>query len=59
MLSIGNQSKSGDSPRALMLPLCVIVLGKTELCKTLAATYYGSERDMVRIDMSEYGERVR
>ena len=33
--------------------------GKTELCKTLAETYYGSEKDMIRIDMSEYGERVR
>jgi ATP-dependent Clp protease ATP-binding subunit ClpC len=31
--------------------------GKTELCKTLAATYYGSERDMIRLDMSEYQER--
>ena len=28
--------------------------GKTELCKTLADTYFGSERDMVRFDMSEY-----
>lgn len=26
--------------------------GKTELCKTLSETYYGSEKDMVRIDMS-------
>ena len=31
--------------------------GKTELCKTLAATYFGSERDMIRIDMSEYMEK--
>ncbi|GKZ00864.1 hypothetical protein MPSEU_001038100 [Mayamaea pseudoterrestris] len=31
--------------------------GKTELCKTLAATYYGSEKDMIRIDMSEYMEK--
>lgn len=31
--------------------------GKTELCKTLAATYFSSERDMVRIDMSEYMEK--
>lgn len=28
--------------------------GKTELCKTLAETYYGSEKDMIRIDMSEF-----
>ena len=30
--------------------------GKTELCKTLAETYFGSERDLIRIDMSEYME---
>lgn len=29
-------------------------VGKTELCKTLAGTYFGSEKDMIRIDMSEY-----
>jgi len=32
-------------------------VGKTELCKALAETYYGSEKDMVRIDMSEYMEK--
>jgi len=32
-------------------------VGKTELCKTLADVYYGSEKDMVRIDMSEYSEK--
>jgi AAA domain (Cdc48 subfamily) len=31
--------------------------GKTELCKTLAETYYNSEKDMIRIDMSEYMEK--
>lgn len=31
--------------------------GKTELCKTLAETYFGSEKDMVRIDCSEYMEK--
>jgi len=30
---------------------------KTELCKTLAETYFGSERNMIRLDMSEYGEK--
>lgn len=30
---------------------------KTELCKTLAETYYGTEKDMIRIDMSEYMEK--
>jgi hypothetical protein len=32
-------------------------LQQTELCKTLAACYYGSEKDMIRIDMSEYMEK--
>jgi ATP-dependent Clp protease ATP-binding subunit ClpA len=31
--------------------------GKTELCKTLAETYFGSEKNMIRIDMSEYMEK--
>jgi ATP-dependent Clp protease ATP-binding subunit ClpC len=31
--------------------------GKTELCKTLAETYFGSEKDMIRIDLSEYMEK--
>eukprot|EP00561_Arcocellulus_cornucervis_P012084 CAMPEP_0185800320 /NCGR_PEP_ID=MMETSP1322-20130828/821_1 /TAXON_ID=265543 /ORGANISM="Minutocellus polymorphus, Strain RCC2270" /LENGTH=896 /DNA_ID=CAMNT_0028495961 /DNA_START=21 /DNA_END=2711 /DNA_ORIENTATION=- len=32
-------------------------VGKTEVCKSLAETYYGREKDMIRIDMSEYQER--
>lgn len=32
-------------------------VGKTELCKTLASTYFSSEKDMIRIDMSEYMEK--
>ncbi|CAI7840458.1 unnamed protein product [Closterium sp. NIES-54] len=32
-------------------------VGKTELCKALAAHYYGSEESMIRLDMSEYMER--
>jgi len=32
-------------------------VGKTELCKALAETYFGNEKDMVRIDMSEYMEK--
>lgn len=32
-------------------------VGKTELCKALAKTYYGKEKDIIRIDMSEYMER--
>ncbi|HEX7381636.1 MAG TPA: ATP-dependent chaperone ClpB [Nevskiaceae bacterium] len=32
-------------------------VGKTELCKALAAFMFDSAENMVRIDMSEYGER--
>jgi len=32
-------------------------VGKTELCKTLAAALFDSEDNMVRIDMSEYMEK--
>ena len=31
--------------------------GKTELCKTLAETYFGKEKDLIRMDMSEYMEK--
>jgi ATP-dependent Clp protease ATP-binding subunit ClpC len=30
---------------------------KTELCKALAETYFGQEKDIIRIDMSEYMDR--
>ncbi|HEY5668146.1 MAG TPA: AAA family ATPase [Candidatus Saccharimonadales bacterium] len=29
-------------------------VGKTELARSLAATYFGNERQMIRLDMSEY-----
>ncbi|BCS90175.1 ATP-dependent chaperone ClpB [Pseudodesulfovibrio sediminis] len=32
-------------------------VGKTELCKTLAAALFDSESNMIRIDMSEYMEK--
>ena len=32
-------------------------VGKTELAKTLAATLFDDEQNMVRIDMSEYMEK--
>ena len=47
----------------LMRVLCLTAfnnnsgVGKTELCKALAQTYYGREKDIIRIDMSEYMER--
>lgn len=32
-------------------------MGKSELAKTLASYYFGSEEAMVRLDMSEFMER--
>ena len=32
-------------------------VGKTELCRALAATVYGDEHAMIRLDMSEYMEK--
>merc|ERR1719436_2028698 len=32
-------------------------VGKTALCKTLAASYFGSDKAMIRLDMSEYMEK--
>ena len=32
-------------------------VGKTELCKALAATLFGDEKAMIRLDMSEYMEK--
>lgn len=32
-------------------------VGKTELAKTVAAVYFGDEKNMIRLDMSEYQEK--
>lgn len=44
-------------PVAAMLFVGPTGVGKTELCKALAHTVYGSEDAMIRIDMSEYMEK--
>lgn len=36
---------------------CHTGVGKSELAKTLASYYFGSEDAMVRLDMSEFMER--
>jgi len=33
-------------------------VGKTELAKTVAEKYFGSENDMIRLDMSEYQDQL-
>ena len=45
-----------QKPTATFLFLGPTGVGKTELAKALAATVFGSETALTRIDMSEYGE---
>ncbi|PKA58931.1 Chaperone protein ClpD, chloroplastic [Apostasia shenzhenica] len=49
--------KDPDRPIAAMLFCGPTGVGKTELTKALAESYYGSESVMLRLDMSEYMER--
>ncbi len=49
--------REGSAPTATFLFLGPTGVGKTELAKALAETVYGNEDSMIRIDMSEYGER--
>eukprot|EP00042_Codosiga_hollandica_P049555 m.577358 g.577358 ORF g.577358 m.577358 type:complete len:751 (-) comp57909_c0_seq2:35-2287(-) len=44
-------------PIASFLFLGPTGVGKTELCKTLAASMFGSESALIRLDMSEYMEK--
>jgi len=49
--------RSTTRPIATFLFLGPTGVGKTELAKTIAATYFGSEKQMLRFDMSEYQEK--
>ena len=49
--------RRGDRPVASFLFCGPTGVGKTELAKALAGAYYGAEKQMVRLDMSEYMER--
>ncbi|KAK1259943.1 hypothetical protein QJS04_geneDACA021497 [Acorus gramineus] len=49
--------KDPNRPMAAMLFCGPTGVGKTELTKALAASYFGSENAMLRLDMSEYMER--
>ncbi len=48
--------RDAKRPIAAFLFLGPTGVGKTELAKTLARVYFGSEQSMVRLDMSEYQE---
>ncbi|MDO8462701.1 MAG: ATP-dependent Clp protease ATP-binding subunit [bacterium] len=50
--------RSGKRPIATFLFLGATGVGKTELAKTVADAYFGSEEAMVRLDMSEYQEQT-
>jgi ATP-dependent Clp protease ATP-binding subunit ClpC len=49
--------KDPNRPIASMFFLGPTGVGKTQLAKTLAAQYFGSEDAMIRLDMSEFMER--
>lgn len=48
--------KNEKKPMGVFLFLGPTGVGKTELAKTLAEVYFGSEKNMVRLDMSEFQE---
>lgn len=48
--------KNEKKPMGVFLFLGPTGVGKTELAKTLAEVYFGSEESMVRLDMSEFQE---
>lgn len=52
----GRQFESLMRPKGVFLFLGTTGVGKTELAKALSATLFGSERHLVRFDMSEYSE---
>ncbi|MFX6652719.1 AAA family ATPase, partial [Acinetobacter baumannii] len=49
--------REGSKPVVTFLFLGPTGVGKTELAKALAESIYGDEGALLRIDMSEYGER--
>lgn len=49
--------KNPDRPIASFIFSGPTGVGKTELVKALAASFFGSEADMIRLDMSEFMER--
>lgn len=50
--------KDENRPIGSFLFLGPIGVGKTELAKALAAAVFGSERNIIRVDMSEYMDQI-
>ena len=49
--------KEADRPIGSFLFAGPTGVGKTELCRALAEALFGSEKDLIRLDMSEYAEK--
>jgi ATP-dependent Clp protease ATP-binding subunit ClpC len=49
--------RHADRPMAVLLFVGPTGVGKTELAKALAQFLFGSEQELIRLDMSEYQER--
>jgi len=57
MRRAGAELREKNRPIANFLFLGPTGVGKTELAKTLAESYFGSEDAMIRLDMSEYQDK--
>lgn len=51
-----DRAENPNAPRVVLFLAGPTGTGKTELCKQLAETIFGSEERIVRFDMSEYGQ---
>ncbi|MEA3249883.1 MAG: ATP-dependent Clp protease ATP-binding subunit [Patescibacteria group bacterium] len=58
MRRAGADLREKERPIANFLFLGPTGVGKTELAKTLAENYFGSEDSMIRLDMSEYQDKA-